>query len=60
MTQAGPAHPSIIYVPGLLPKPEPEVHREALLRCLLAGIERVDGAVADAIAATPGAFATPS
>ncbi len=56
MTQTGVAHPSIIYVPGLLPKPEPEMHREALLRCLLAGVERVDKGVAEAISATPGAF----
>ena len=32
--------PLIIYVPGLLPKPEPEKHREALLRCLLTGLRR--------------------
>ncbi len=48
--------PLIIYIPGLLPKPEPEVHREALLRCLLAGVRRVDAAVADAIEATPASF----
>jgi hypothetical protein len=50
------AHPIILYVPGLLPKPEPEAHRDALLRCLLAGLRRVDGAVADAIAMTVGGF----
>lgn len=38
MTEA----PLIIYVPGLLPKPEAETHREILLRCLLAGMRRVD------------------
>jgi len=50
------AHPVIIYIPGLLPKPEPEVHKEALLRCLLAGLRRVDESVADAIASTTGGF----
>lgn len=49
-------HPIILYVPGLLPKPEPAVHRDALLRCLLAGLGRVDAAVADSIASTAGGF----
>jgi len=49
-------HPVILYVPGLLPKPEPAVHRDALLRCLLAGLHRVDPAVADAITSTVGGF----
>jgi hypothetical protein len=48
--------PLIIYVPGLLPKPEPEKHREALLRCLLAGLRRVDAEVAHAVAANESAF----
>lgn len=38
--------PIIIYVPGLMPKPEPEVHRQELLRCLIEGIHRVDPGVA--------------
>ena len=42
-------NPLIVYIPGLLPKPEPEIHREALARCLLTGVRRVDPAVADAI-----------
>jgi hypothetical protein len=50
------AHPIVLYVPGLLPKPEPGVHRDALLRCLLAGLRRVDEPVADAIASTSGGF----
>jgi hypothetical protein len=54
------AHPLIIYVPGLLPKPEPELHREALQRCLLAGVRRVDEEVATAIEAMPFAFDTVS
>ena len=41
--------PLILYVPGLLPKPTPNVHRVALLRCLLAGIARIDGRVASDI-----------
>ena len=48
--------PLIIYIPGLLPKPEPEKHSEALFRCLMAGLRRVDASVADAIAATQGGF----
>ncbi len=51
-----PRHPRIIYIPGLLPKPDPDTHREALLRCLLAGIRRVDEDVADDIERTAGAF----
>ena len=50
------AHPIILYVPGLLPKPEPELHKAALQRCLMTGLGRVDGQVADAIAATTGGF----
>lgn len=50
------AHPLIIFIPGLLSKPEPEIHRAALLRCLLAGVRRVDEAVAHAIESTTGAF----
>ena len=54
MNRPGP--PLIIFVPGLLPKPERETHREALLRCLLAGVRRVDLQVAAAIEAQPAAF----
>ena len=50
------AHPIILYVPGLLPKPEPEVHKDALQRCLLAGLRRIDDDVAAAVAATAGGF----
>ncbi len=50
------AHPVIIYIPGLLPKPEPEKHHDALLRCLTAGLRRVDAPVADAIEGTAGGF----
>ncbi len=51
-----PAHPIVLYIPGLLPKPEPAVHAEALQRCLLAGIRRIDEPVASAIAETHGGF----
>jgi hypothetical protein len=51
-----PGRPLIIYVPGLLPKPEPEVHREALLRCLLTGVRRLDTDVAGEIESHPEAF----
>ena len=44
------AHPVIVYIPGLLPKPPPDVHKEALLRCLCTGIARIDPPVAKAIA----------
>ena len=47
--------PTIIYIPGLKPKPEPALHRAQLLRCLVAGVERVDAAVASAIS-EPEAF----
>jgi len=48
--------PLIIYVPGLLPKPEPRLHREALRRCLLAGVERIDADVAAAIVGRDDSF----
>lgn len=48
--------PLIVYIPGLLPKPEASLHREALLRCLIQGVRRIDADVADEIAATHGSF----
>lgn len=48
--------PLILYLPGLLPKPRPDLHREALLRCLLAGIDRIDSEVASDIAGRHDAF----
>ena len=50
------SQPLIIYIPGLLPKPRPEIHRDALLRCLIAGLRRIDSPVADAVEANPGNF----
>lgn len=54
MSESG--HPLILYIPGLLPKPEPDIHRDALLRCVLAGVRRIDEPVARAIEADPGNF----
>ena len=48
--------PLIIYIPGLLPKPEASVHKAALFRCLLQGIRRIDAEVAEEIAAAPNSF----
>jgi hypothetical protein len=48
--------PLIIYVPGLLPKPPADAHRDALLRCLLAGIKTRDDAIAGEIEARPASF----
>ena len=48
--------PLLLYVPGLLPKPEAETHRDALLRCLLASVRRVDGDVANQISRHPESF----
>jgi hypothetical protein len=46
--------PVVIYVPGLKPKPEPPVHAEQLRRCLVAGLDRVDVDVANAIRSGDG------
>jgi hypothetical protein len=48
--------PLIIYIPGLLPKPTAELHCDALRRCLLAGLRRADGAVADAVETVDDSF----
>ena len=48
--------PLIIYIPGLLPKPEAEAHREQLLRCLLEGIRRIDPATSDDLRERPRCF----
>ena len=48
--------PLILYIPGLLPKPEPEIHREALLRCLVAGVRRHDEEVAEHIESNAATF----
>ena len=48
--------PLILYIPGLQPKPEPGPHRDALFRCLIAGIRRYDEKVALDIAANLHCF----
>ncbi len=48
--------PLILYIPGLLPKPEAETHKAALLRCLLEGVRKNDAAVAEQIEAADGSF----
>jgi hypothetical protein len=48
--------PLVLYVPGLLPKPEPKAHRDALFRCLLAGVRRIDEQVALDIASNLHCF----
>lgn len=50
------AEPLVIYVPGMRPKPQPVIHRDALLQCLLEGIRRIDPAVASDLEARKGAF----
>ena len=46
----------IIYVPGKNLKPEPEIHRTHLLRCLLAGVRRVHPQVAEELQGQPESF----
>jgi hypothetical protein len=48
--------PLILYVPGLLPKPEAAVHRQALRRCLLEGLRRQDPEIAADVAAAERNF----
>ena len=48
--------PLILYVPGLLPKPEADIHKEALRRCLAQGLRRHDAEVADEFVASMRSF----
>lgn len=48
--------PLILYIPGLLPKPQPDDHRRQLQRCLLEGVRRIDPDVAADIEAQTYAF----
>jgi surfactin synthase thioesterase subunit len=48
--------PLILYVPGLRPKPPPAVHRHELLRCLLAGVSRIDSEAAVLVREADRAF----
>lgn len=45
------AAPLIVYIPGLKPKPEADVHRRELSRCLYEGIRRIDAQTAREIEA---------
>jgi hypothetical protein len=46
----------IVFVPGLSPKPPPEVYRAQLLRVLVAALQRVRPRAASALIARPEAF----
>ncbi|MEO1319306.1 MAG: hypothetical protein AAFV30_01860 [Pseudomonadota bacterium] len=48
--------PLIVFVPGMKPKPPAELHLDALRRCLLEGLGRVDPDVAADLTANPDAF----
>jgi hypothetical protein len=48
--------PLVLFVPGLMPKPEPAVHKEALERCFVEGVRRADPRTADSIVASEHAF----
>jgi hypothetical protein len=48
--------PRIIFVPGKNPKPEPELYKQQLRRCLLAGVGKADPAVHAELAALPDFF----
>lgn len=48
--------PLILYIPGLLPKPKAAEHKEALYRCLIEGVRRENGGVADSICASEYSF----
>lgn len=48
--------PLILYIPGLLPKPEASLHREALRRCMLEGIRRADPSIAEEVRGSDHAF----
>ena len=41
--------PLILYIPGLLPKPEAEVHKAALRRCLIESVRKVEPELAETI-----------
>ncbi len=46
----------IVFVPGKNPKPAPDAHRALLWRCLRRGVELVDPATAETLAAHPDCF----
>ena len=48
--------PLILYIPGLKPKPEHDLHREQVLRCMLEGIRRIDPLTAEEMGADEHCF----
>jgi hypothetical protein len=48
--------PLVLYIPGLLPKPEPGVHKVALRRCLVEGLRRLDPTIANEFANAERSF----
>ncbi|MEJ2601878.1 MAG: hypothetical protein P8172_01055 [Gammaproteobacteria bacterium] len=46
--------PVIVFVPGMRPKPEPDLHRQQVWRTLLEGVRRADEQVAAAMRSCPG------
>ena len=48
--------PLILFIPGLLPKPEAEAHKAALYRCLLQGVNKADSGISAQIDATEHSF----
>lgn len=48
--------PLVLFVPGLMPKPEPAVHKQALQRCFIEGVRRADAGIADAMISSEHAF----
>ena len=51
-----PDSPRIVFVPGKNPKPPPELHRQALWRCLIEGVRRADASAHAGLGAAPEAF----
>ena len=49
--------PLIVYIPGLLPKPEPETHHQALFRCLKHGLQHADPELAEQLGDGTDSFA---
>lgn len=45
------ARPVILFVPGMKPKPEPDLHRQQIWRTMLEGVRRADASVAASMAA---------
>ncbi len=48
--------PLIVFVPGMKPKPHPSEHSEAIWRCLVEGVRKVDPDLAAALPGREGIF----